>query len=481
LSAGNVESKVNAVMTEVQQPAEVAESAGRGPGRRLALVVAAVLIAFAMVAGFGVADHLGGGKSTEGATASTGSTGSKTGDTDAALNPAANGDQSTAIAGLQATLKTSPGNAAAWATLALDYVDQARVTVNPQYDTMADGAVKKSLAIDSTDNFIGDAAAASLAAARHQFAEARSYALKGIAIDGYNASLYGILADAQTQLGQYAAAAASVQKMINLRPQVPALSRASYVAELAGNLPSAVSLMTQARDAASTPDDTAFADYYLGELARNAGDPTKAMTYYQAGLQVDPSYAALYEGKAKAEAALGLQTAAIADYNTVVSRVPQPQYVIEFGEYLQSLGKTALAQQQYATFGIENQLFQANGVLLDSDPTLYYADHGDPAKAMQFAKVGIRIRPFLEMDDAYAWALHVNGQDAEALTWSHKALATGMSNALFHFHQGMIEKSLGDKAAAVKDLTAALTINPGFNPLQEPVAKKALQQLGSAS
>ena len=36
------------------------------------------------------------------------------------------------------------------------------------------------------------------------------------------------------------------------------------------------------------------------------------------------------------------------------------------------------------------------------------------------------------MDDAYAWALHVNGQDAEALTWSHKALATGHEERAVH-------------------------------------------------
>jgi tetratricopeptide (TPR) repeat protein len=465
------------VMTDLQQHTEV-EQPRRRPGRRLALAGAVLLFAIAMVAGFGIAGRFSSGNK---GSASGSSTGTTSGDADHALSPTTNGDQSTAIAGLQATLKNDPTNDAAWATLGLDYVDQARVTVNPAYDTLADGTLKKSLALNNTTNFIADAGEASLAAARHQFAQARSWALKGIAIDGYNAALYGILADAQTQLGEYDDAAVSVNKMMMLRPQTPAFTRASYVAELAGNLPSAISLMTQARDAASTPDDTAFADYYLGELARNAGDPTKAMTYYEAGLKVDPSYAALYEGKAKAEAALGQQTAAIADFTTVVGRVPQPQYVIEFGEYLQSLGKTAQAQQQYDTFAIENQLFQSNGVLLDSDPTLYYADHGDPAKALQFAKVGIKIRPFLEMDDAYAWALHVNGQDAQALTWAHKALATGMKNALFHFHLGIIEKSLGDKAAAKKDLTAALTINPQFNPLQVPVAKAALRQLGSAS
>jgi tetratricopeptide (TPR) repeat protein len=464
-------------MTDLHQRTEIEP---RLPRTRRRLLVAATVVALAvvMVAGFGIVGHFGsGGKSSAAPT----STGSATGDANLALNPSNNGDQTAAIAGLQATLQRTPDNAAAWATLGLDYVDQARVTVNPAFDTLADGALKRSLALDSTDNFIAFAGQASLAAARHQFGQAKSWALKGIAVDGYNAALYGILADAQTQLGEYAAAATSVQKMLNLRPQTPAFSRASYVAELAGNLPSAISLMTQARDAASTPADTAFADYYLGELARNAGDPAKAMTFYQAGLQVDPSYAALYEGKAKAEAALGQQAAAIADYTTVVARVPQPQYVLELGDYLQSLGKTAAAQQQYATFGVENQLFQKNGVLLDSDPALYYADHGDPAKALQFAEAGIKIRPFLEMDDAYAWALHVSGKDTEALIWSHKALATGMKNALFYFHLGLIEKSLGDTTAAAKDLTAALTINPQFSPLQVPVAKQALQQLGSAS
>jgi tetratricopeptide (TPR) repeat protein len=462
-------------MTDLQQPAELSGQRVRRPQRRLALAVAAVLLATAMVAGFGIASHPGSGsKSSRVDTAA-----SRVGDGNLTLNPSGNGDQSAAIAGLQALLKKTPGNAAAWATLGLDYVDQARVTVNPAFDTLAEGALAKSLAINDSDNFIADAGEATLAAARHQFAQAKSWALKGIAVDGYNAGLYGILADAQTQLGEYDAAAASVQKMLNLRPQTPALARASYVAELAGNVPSAVSLMTQARDAASTPADTAFTDYYLGELTRNAGDPTKAMTYYEAGLKVDPSYAALYEGRAKAEAALGRQDAAIADYTTVVGRVPQPQYVIEFGDYLQSLGRTAEAQQQYATFAAENQLFQDNGVLLDSDPALYYADHGDPSKALQFAEAGIKIRPFLEMDDAYAWALHVNGRDREALTWSHKALATGMRNSLFFFHLGMVEKSLGDSAAAIKDLTTALTINPQFSPLQVPLAKQALSDLGS--
>jgi len=158
----------------------------------------------------------------------------------------------------------------------------------------------------------------------------------------------------------------------------------------------------------------------------------------------------------------------------VVASVPLPQYLIEAGEYLQSIGHTAAAQQDYTLFDAENALFTSNGVQLDTDPTLFCADHGQPAKALAAGQVGITMRPFLEMDDAYAWALHVNGLDAEALSWSNKATATGMRNALFAFHKGMIENALGQTEVARTDLTAALAINPHFNPLQVPVARATL-------
>src|SRR5205807_1068925 len=118
---------------------------------------------------------------------------------------------------------------------------------------------------------------------------------------------------------------------------------------------------------AASPADRAFTRYYLAELAFNAGDPQSALAQDVAGLRDDPGYAALLEGKAKAEAALGRTAEAIADYVDVVRRVPQPEYVVELGELYQSLGEEKLAQEQYGTFRAEEQLFKANGVALDTD------------------------------------------------------------------------------------------------------------------
>jgi hypothetical protein len=46
------------------------------------------------------------------------------------------------------------------------------------------------------------------------------------------------------------------------------------------------------------------------------------------------------------------------------------------------------------------------------------------------------------------------------------------------FHAGMIEKVLGQNAAATASLKQALASNPHFSPYQEPVLRQALTELG---
>ncbi|MFD1048020.1 tetratricopeptide repeat protein, partial [Kibdelosporangium lantanae] len=81
---------------------------------------------------------------------------------------------------------------------------------------------------------------------------------------------------------------------------------------------------------------------------------------------------------------------------------------------------------------------------------------------------------------AMAWALHVNGRDAEAAQYAEKAAALGWNNALFAYHRGMIAYALGQVADAEKYLDTALRTNPYFSVLHAPAAQKTLTQLRSA-
>ncbi len=158
------------------------------------------------------------------------------------------------------------------------------------------------------------------------------------------------------------------------------------------------------------------------------------------------------------------------DYAEAVARVPPPGYLIEFGELLQSLGRTAEAQDQFPTLAVESMLFQSNGVARRGADAVG-ADHGDPAGALHADETGIAKRPFLEMDDAYAGALHVNG--AMSRRWSDRTrrLALGIRSALFQYHAGMIRFALGDAGATRGELSAAPATNPHFSPLAVPLAR----------
>jgi tetratricopeptide (TPR) repeat protein len=381
-------------------------------------------------------------------------------------------DQS--IARTQQQVRSVPGNWPAWATLGLDYVEQARRTVDPTYYPKASAALQRSLQLHRGGNFVAMAGEAVLAAARHRFHAALRWAHRGLRVDPQNAVLHGALADALTQLGRYSAAARAARQMELLRPGSDAEARLSYVAELRGHIGEAESLMRLSQRHAGSTDGVAFADYYLAELARTSGRPAAALRFAQQGLRADPSSAMLFEARARAEVSLGRAAAARRDFAAAVARVPQPTYVLEYGDLLLSLGRRTAAERQYETFTVEQRLFRANGVTLDSDATLFEADHGSPAKAVRIGRGAIRTRPFLDSYDAYGWALHRAGNNRAALVAADKALSTGLHNALFRFHRGVILRALGRRAAADRDLAMAIRWDPSFSPLLAPVARRML-------
>ncbi len=382
------------------------------------------------------------------------------------------------ITQLQEHLTQVPKDYPGWASLGLAYVQQAKITVNSDFYPKGQGALDTSLAINDDDNFLAYAGLSALASARHDFSAAESFARQGLARNASSPVLYGALGDALVQLGRYSEADEAITTMASLRPDTSSFARQSYLHELRGDVAGARSLMQQALNVAPTAADKAFAFFYLGELDFNSGDANAALGRYREALAASPTDIQALAGKAKAEAALGQNLTAIDDYTALVARAPEPGLVLEFGEFLQSTGRVADAKAQYDIVEATQRLFEANGVEPDATPTLFAADHGLPAAALANAEKGIKTRPFAVMQDAYAWALHVNGRDAEALASLQPALQLGSRSALLHYHAGMIQLSLGHRELAQAELTTALSINPFFHPLAAPIATQTLNTLG---
>ncbi|MFJ6949753.1 hypothetical protein ACISU4_34895, partial [Streptomyces wuyuanensis] len=86
-------------------------------------------------------------------------------------------------------------------------------------------------------------------------------------------------------------------------------------------------------------------------------------------------------------------------------------------------------------------------------------------------------RRTVHTEDALAWALHRAGRSAEALPHARAATATGYRDAAFLYHRGMIERAVGERAAARASLTRALAVNPAFSPIGAREARRALDGL----
>ena len=393
-------------------------------------------------------------------------------------SPGAGDPLTVSIAKAQRTLATSPSDWQTWAVLGAAYVEQARLSADPSYYPKAEGALRTSLGLHPQDNFQALTGMGALANARHEFAKAADYARRAEVINPASPGTFGVLTDALVQLGDYGGATAAVQTMLNLDPGVSSLTRASYDRELHGLTDAAAALLQRALMSTSTASDIAFCRTYLGQLAFTTGNLDEAAAQYRGGLAAVPGDPGLLYGQAQVDAARGNTDAAIAGYQQVVNVRPLPQYLVEYGELLESLGRATAAQTQYTLFATSQKLFAANGVQDNLTAALLDANRGDASGAVRNGEAEWAARHNIDAADALAWALHSAGRDAEALPYAQQATALGTKNASFLYHRGVIEAAVGQPAQARATLSAALATNPHFSPLYAPRAQAALAQLG---
>lgn len=390
-----------------------------------------------------------------------------------------------AIQQAQDRLRRLPADSGTWAQLGSAYVEQARVSGNPAYYAQALGALQRSLELQPEANAAAEVGLGALANARHDFAAARGHAERAIALDPASVAANGVLADAATQLGDTATATAAVQRMLDLRPGVASFTRASYELELHGRVAEAAAALHRALDAATSRDEIAFGQFYLGELAWGGGDVTAASAAYERGLAAAPGDPMLLSGRAKVLAATGRVDEAIVAYQRLTERVPLPQFLLEYGELLQSAGRLPAAQAQYRLLAQQQRLYAAQGATDDAFGALLAADHGDPAEAVRLAAAERARRQSTFSADALAWALHAAGRDAEALPLMDEAQALGRRDAVLDYHRGMILAGLArtDPARAPEAIAAlerALATNPHFSPLHAGTARVTLDALRGA-
>ncbi|MEE4492363.1 tetratricopeptide repeat protein [Streptomyces sp. BE230] len=365
-----------------------------------------------------------------------------------------------------------PDDPAVWSGLARAEVEQARITLDAGRLDAADRALRRSLSLRREDNYAAVTGQGLVANARHEFADGRDFGLRATRMAPDRADGYAVLADAQIQLGDYPAARSAVQRLLDIAPAGAAYSRAAYDLETNGRPEDAAIALQRAVDSASTPDERAFAEARLGELAWSQGAVDRAERHFRLALDAVPGHPYGESGLARVYAVRGDTAKALGMYRELTGRAPLPQFLAEAVELGGEDGSRVRTER--AALDAQVRLLRVSGGPVDPHLALYVADHGDPDVAVGLMRGEWKRARSVIVADALGWALHRAGHDSEALGYARKAAGTGWGNALFRYHRGVIEHAVGLPDGSCH-LREALALNPHFSPYHVPLARRLLK------
>jgi tetratricopeptide (TPR) repeat protein len=341
-------------------------------------------------------------------------------------------------------------------------LELARVRVDPSHYPLAAARFREALRSGGADALALRGLAA-LAAARHRFDESLELAQRARRLDPANAAVYGLIGDANLELGRYPQAIAALDRMMSLKPTASGYARVSYARELAGDRDGAIEVMRMSVDAAGLPEPTAWALTQLGNLHVASGRLPRGVHQYRAALARVPAYAPALVGLADVAHRRGEVTRAERLLRRALARVADPGAAATLGDVVAAQGRRQEAERWYrralalesefARFGGRNQVETA---LLDLDHDRNLGD------ALDRARAGLRFRTGVEGLHTYAWALYKNGRCAAAVPYSNRALALAPTDTGALFHRSRIEKCLGNSAAAARYASRVRSLDPTF-------------------
>ena len=315
-----------------------------------------------------------------------------------------------------------------------------------------------------------------LALIRHQFGKALVVGHEARKLAPYSAKPYGVIGDAQIELGRYPAAFRSFDRMVALKPNLASYARIAYARELSGDTAGAVTAMQLALDAAGgQPESSAWVEVELGKLEFGRGRVAAADRHLGAALSILPGYVYALEQRARVEAARGHLGRAAGLARRASDAIPLPQFVGLLGDLLDRQGHHAEARHQQATVAAIDRLLVAGGVRVDLESAVYRADHRvRPAETVELARQARAARPSIYGDDALGWALARAGRCEEAVAWSQRSLRLGTRDALLWFHRGYAAGCAGDRAGMKAWYAKALGLNPNFSVRFAPIARQVV-------
>lgn len=399
-------------------------------------------------------------------------------DATATAVPAVAASPADRITSLEQSVTARPDDPLAWQSLGVAYVQQATATGDPAFYDLADRALDRATELDP-DAGATKVARSTLDLTLHEFGDALALGESVLRDEPMNRGALAVIVDAQVELGRYDAAATTLQTLLDIRPDLPALARTSYLRQLTGDLEGALAAIRQARAAgAGLTAELAGVTAIEGDVHLLRGDFDAALAAYDDALRTVPDLTIATVGRARALAATGATATAIDELSELVDRRPTPEGATLLGELHAAEGDAADAAEAFALARTMYDLQAAAGQVVDLEAALFEADHGDPVAAVELARAAYAERRTVFTADALAWSLHRAGRSDEALPFAEESVARGAPEASIRVHSAAVLAAVGRTADAATVLSVATDRGGWLDPSLRPEARDLAARVG---
>lgn len=372
---------------------------------------------------------------------------------------------------------------------------------------------------------------ARVALASHQFDEAAQHALRLLELPGDNREAQLILADAMVETGLYDKADKALRAFERKRDRSPGAqvaveNRRGRLAWLHGRVKAAEKHYARALVAAGKlaggGDIVAWCHWQIGTVAFARGDLRVAADQQTQALTASPGYARAIAALAEVRGAEGHHKRAIQLLERALNLSAHMRWVGELGDLQTLVGddlEAAASYRRAERIGLDQDESHA----VDGDHTnshrhdevgehahtahlphqdepghkhdgtvwpdhygrdlaLFYADHDlRPAWALRIAMHEYETRKDIYTADALAWAALKARDVALSTTTMTRALRLGTPDPRLYYHGAVIARAAGDERLAQRRLARVFSLNPMFDVVHGPMARRMKTPRGNGS
>lgn len=367
------------------------------------------------------------------------------------------------IAFYEGVAKRDPTGGMALGQLALFYMRRARATGDYQDVLRSEAAARMSLEHRGAHNTRARQALAASLLSEHRFGDALGIAQDLAERDASNAAFRASLGEIQMELGHYDDARATFASVAGNASDLSVAPRLARWAELQGHPDSAYRLMNASLlaiiDRRDVPaEQKAWFWLRTGDLQFRRGRIEEAASAYQRGLATHPDDYRLLTAIAKLEAARHEWQKAIDFGERAVAVSFDPATLGVMSDAYAALGDSAKANEYAHAMEIA---VSKQATAYHREWSLFLLNHGRRvSEVLAKTQEELKTRQDIYGYDALAWALHASGRDRAARDAMSHALALGTQDAMLFYHAAMIDRALGSREVAARELERAHTLNP---------------------